>query len=247
MYNSEIVGRGMTTTIYRDGGVAVKLYLNARPENVYREADLQRFAYDAGLPVPAVRGVRVFGDGSVALDMDYIEGYPILGEDMNEGQIAESIRAMVKLQRRVHRIYAAGLPELTENLERRIINADAKYIDGAQKVKLLALLSRLENNSDNLCHGDFHPLNILFNGAGLWIIDWVDATAGDPLADACRTYLILKQHAPQISELYLQQFNNETGAAREDVLAWLPVLAAVRLDEKQDEKSRSLLLDFIRD
>jgi len=58
MLDLEIVERGATTTIYRDGNKAVKLYVNAPPNEAENEADRQLFAFNAGLPVPAVIGVR---------------------------------------------------------------------------------------------------------------------------------------------------------------------------------------------
>ena len=58
MFNLEIVGEGATTKIYRDGEKAIKLYVDAPPNEAENEAKLQIFATRAGLPVPAVFGVK---------------------------------------------------------------------------------------------------------------------------------------------------------------------------------------------
>jgi len=58
MIDLEIIGQGATTTIYRDGNKAVKLYVNSPPNEAQNEADRQLFAFNSGLPVPAVIGVR---------------------------------------------------------------------------------------------------------------------------------------------------------------------------------------------
>ena len=42
-------------------------------------------------------------------------------------------------------------------------------------------------DGDRLCHGDFHPLNILGDTADPLIIDWPDARRGEPAADVCRS------------------------------------------------------------
>ena len=42
----------------------------------------------------------------------------------------------------------------------------------AAKEKLLALLRRLDDGARQICHGDFHPRNILLDGKKHWIIDW---------------------------------------------------------------------------
>ncbi len=44
MLNLEVVGQGATTKIYRDGGTAIKLYVNAPSEEANNEAERQRFA-----------------------------------------------------------------------------------------------------------------------------------------------------------------------------------------------------------
>ena len=54
-------------------------------------------------------------------------------------------------------------------------------------------------DGDRLCHGDFHPLNILGNTFDPLIIDWLDAGRGDPAADVCRSYLLLELHAVEIA------------------------------------------------
>ena len=58
MCDLEIIGQGATTKIYRDGNKAIKLYVDAPHDEADNEADRQQFAYSAGLPVPAVYGVR---------------------------------------------------------------------------------------------------------------------------------------------------------------------------------------------
>jgi len=38
-------------------------------------------------------------------------------------------------------------------------------------------------DGEALCHGDFHPRNVIVDGDELTIIDWVDASSGPPAAD----------------------------------------------------------------
>lgn len=53
--------------------------------------------------------------------------------------------------------------------------------EGEVKNELLTLRSQLDDKSEKLCHGDFHPLNVLYDGHKHSMIDWVDAIAGNPL------------------------------------------------------------------
>ena len=243
MLDLEIIGEGATAKIYRDGDTAIKLYENAPPNEAENEAERQRFAYDAGLPVPAVYGVRHLNGGATALDMAYIDGKPLMWLDMDEAAAKNAIQTLVRLQRIVHHVRAAGFPKQADRLAGKI--AHTQHLDEAAKSRMRAELSRLDDGADNLCHGDFHPLNILQGGERHWIIDWVDATAGSPLADACRTYLIFKQHMARSAGIYLRAFCREAGAQPADVLTWMPVIAAGRLDENMDDRARAQLLEFI--
>jgi hypothetical protein len=42
MLDLEIVGEGATTKIYRDGDTAIKLYVDAPPDEAYNEAERQQ-------------------------------------------------------------------------------------------------------------------------------------------------------------------------------------------------------------
>lgn len=244
MHNYEIIGEGATTKVYRNGDVAIKLYVNAPSDEAVNEAERQRFAINAGLPVPVVYGVRKLDDTTVALDMQYIDGKPLLHPGMNRDERNNAIFTLVKLQCEVHKVKPNGLPKQTDCLKWKI-NA-VQSLGELCKEQLLSLLTRLDNGSDHLCHGDFHPLNILYDGSKYWIIDWVDATAGNSLADACRTYLIFKQHMSRSAGVYLKAFCKEANASQDNVLAWLPIVAAARLNENMDDKSRAWLLDVVK-
>ena len=245
MLNLEIVGEGATTKIYRDKDKAIKLYVNAPPQEAENEARLQSFAIQAGLPVPAVAGVRKIDDTLTALEMAYIPGKPLMHEKMAKDERHNAINTLVRLQRMVHQVNAQGLPRQTDRLIRKIEHCP--HLDNMIKNKLLALLHSLDTDAGNLCHGDFHPLNILIDGEKFWIIDWVDATAGNPLADACRTYVIFRQYLYRSAGIYLRSFCKASGYGEQAVLDWLPVVAAARLSENMDDKARSCLLKIVEE
>jgi len=239
----EIVGKGATATIFRDGDRAIKRYENATLEAVEREAGLQSFAHAAGLPVPAVYGVRKTGEKTVELEMDYVPGQPLLHPRMDRDARLQAIRSLAELQCKVHAVSGEGLPRQADCLAWKIEHGHD--LDKALKERLLARLRCLDDGSARLCHGDFHPLNVLDDGRRLWIIDWVDATAGSPLADACRSYLIFKQYMGRSAGIYLRLFCEASGAAPERVLDWLPVVAAARLSERMEGRARRILTQIV--
>ena len=55
--------------------------------------------------------------------------------------------------------------------------------------KLMNLLYE-QPDIDALCHNDFHSMNLIMRDTGPCIIDWSDATSGDPYSDVARTYMM---------------------------------------------------------
>jgi len=236
--NLECIGEGATTKVYRDGNVAVKLYVNAPPDEAYNEADRQRFAHAAGLPVPEVYSVRELENGT-ALDMQYIAGKVLVQPKMDKDERRLAFERLVTLQHMVHQVDASGQPCQADRLAWKMERAPG--MDMETKNRLLQRLSVLDKGKRQLCHGDFHTSNLLDDGKQIWILDWVDAACGDPFADVCRSYLIFKQYIPRMAGIYLKAYCKLVNAAPEDVLAWLPIAAAARLREKLDAKGDALV------
>jgi aminoglycoside phosphotransferase (APT) family kinase protein len=241
-----VAGKGTWAKVYRNGDVAVKHFYNAPIDIVEKEAGNQAFAHSAGLPVPAVRGVRQLGDGTIALDMAFISGKLLMRFGMNKDEMREMFNTLVKLQNEVHSVFAADLPRVAERFKERIQH-HSMNLDGQAKERLLALLSNLDKGCVNLCHGDFHPLNVMFDGERHWIIDWTDAGAGSPLIDACRVYLLARcVLSSSAADMYLQCYCREAKVGQKEVLAWLPIWAALRLAaEKISWRERFLLRKIV--
>jgi len=98
----------------------------------------------------------------------------------------------------------------------------------------------------HVCHGDYHPGNVIITKSGPIVIDWMTACAGSPWTDVARTSLILsigakaagKQVRPLIRtviKLYHRTYLNRYRALIPDtgneLERWRPVIAAGRLTE----------------
>jgi len=245
-WDSNVAGKGTWAKVYRNGDIAVKHFYDAPIDIVEKEAKNQAFAYNAGLPVPAVRGVRKLDDGTVALDMAYISGKLLMRFGMSKDEMREVFNTLVKLQNEVHSVSAVDLPRVTERFKERIQHRSMN-LDSQAKERLLALLSSLDKGCTNLCHGDLHPLNVMFDGERHWIIDWTDAGAGSPSIDACRVYLLARcLLSSSVADMYLQCYCREAKVRQEEVLAWLPIWAALRLAvEKTNWRERVLLKKIV--
>jgi Ser/Thr protein kinase RdoA (MazF antagonist) len=142
--------------------------------------------------------------------------------------IPECLQALARLHARIHTHPAREIDGLKSRLATRI--AATKLLDEPRKQILLGRLADMPDG-DRLCHGDFHPINVLGPNSQPMVIDWPDASCGDPAADVCRSYLLLKLHAEDIAEPYLDAYCNIANTPRAKILDWLPYVAAARLAE----------------
>ena len=90
-------------------------------------------------------------------------------------------RLLAGLQAQMHeRIFDADVPTQRQRLQYEINQAD--ILPASLKNSLLKVMDSLPED-DRLCHGDFHPDNIMISGNDAIVIDWIDASRGNPLAD----------------------------------------------------------------
>jgi RIO-like serine/threonine protein kinase len=236
-----VLGSGKEAQVFEYGSKVVKLYPSGgRKEAAFREAAILAGLEGAGLPVPAVWEVRRI-DQRWGLVMDRVSGASFAERMRNDLlTVPACVEDMARLHQRIHVHAAVRLGSMTTRLASNIRNATA--LDPALKAVLLRRLHRL-HRGDRLCHGDFHPKNVLGEPAAAVVIDWLDATSGDPAADVCRSYLLLELGAPEIALPYLDMYCRLARIPRRRVLRWLPFIAAGRLAENvPDETSRLLAL-----
>src|SRR5204863_2905299 len=99
------------------------------------------------------------------------------------------VRAFAELHATLHQVAAPELRAAREVLQTDIQKATALPAD--LQLATLNLLQQLPDDN-KLCHGDFHPDNIIVVPDGLVVIDWTNAVHGYPLADVVKTSLILQ-------------------------------------------------------
>ena len=223
-----LLGAGKEAEAFAYGEHVLKLYRGTHQRSIaFAEAAVLAIVADHGLPTPAIYEAGEYG-GRWGLVMGRAAGAS-LGSHLlaDPSLVPAALEAVVSLHRAVHARIEPRLPPLQRRLADRL--ARAKGID-AQREGLLATLAA-RPNGDRICHGDFHPFNLIGPPDSLTIVDWPDATSGPPAADACRTYLLLLPHIPDFARAYLATYAEASGLAPADILAWLPVLAAARLCE----------------
>lgn len=251
----EVIGRGRTAEIFAWGDRrALKLfYAGWSSSDVEAEADQSRRIYEAGLPAPAVDGVmRV--DGRYGVLYERLEGPTMLNRlGVQPWLIIRLAHMLAELHVKIHSIRVQGLPAQRKRLEKKILAAHKLPSNIAQAA--LDRLARLPDG-DVVCHGDFHPDNVVLSPRGPIIIDWSEATHGDPLADVARTSLMfllasLPPHTPGrgmlelgrvlFHRLYLKRYFQLRPVSGDELGAWQLPVAAARLSEGLVEEETRLL------
>src|SRR6516164_8975377 len=229
----ETIGRllaaGNVAEVFEWGSRVVKLYRSpARKPTAFREAAIHAAVEAMALPVPAVWGVLEIG-GRWGIVFDRVKERSF-AERMREDPsvIPECMQILAQLHARIHSQPARQLGSLKAKLATNI--AGIGLLDEPLKQIMLGRLADMPEG-DRLCHGDFHPINVLGQNSQPMVIDWPDACCGDPAADVCRSYLLLRLHAADIAEPYLDAYCRISNVTWEKVLDWLPCVAAARLAE----------------
>lgn len=218
----DLLGSGRVAEVFSHGPNVIKLYRPGHGKReVFREAATLAVLEDSGLPVPTIKAARQYGQRwGIELSRAPKAEIPL-----NLQELAE---LMAVLQQQIHAVRGKPLTRLKQKLSRNI--REATQLEPADRARLLSKLADFPDD-DQLCHGDFHPGNIMGTAANPYVIDWLDATSGPAQADVCRTYLLALHHIPGLAVPYLEAYLDTSGDQADQVLLWLPIIAAARLSE----------------
>ena len=255
MKKGRLLAQGRTAEIFEWGDECIiKLAREPGPAAyLKREFEVTKAVADTGLPLPQAHAV-VDVDGKVGIVFERIEGTTMLAEMTSKPwKVAAFAGILAELHASMHGNALYQLPSLKQKLEDRINSASQVSMNVRQ-----AALERLQYLPDSaaLCHGDFHPDNVLMSPRGAVIIDWNDAARGNPLADVAALSLQLKHAAiaPYIKgkwliragkllfhHFYLRRYLHARRASADEIEAWRLPVAVSRLTIAVPEEQNNLL------
>lgn len=237
------IARGNTANVYLDDNKIIKVFNGLFPENAsMKEAYKQNYAYSCGLPVPKVLDVTVI-NGKQAIIMEYIMGESLGDLLLRDKEQAECyLSTSVDMQLKIHSITPDAIEPMYDKLYRQI--EAVSIIDEKQKSYLLKKLDSFTFKS-RLCHGDFHLFNLLVAENQVFVIDWMDASSGDPRADVYRTYLLYSQFSSELAEIYLRLYCEKSGLNRTEIFQWAPIIAGARLSENVPSENSKRLIEIL--
>jgi aminoglycoside phosphotransferase (APT) family kinase protein len=203
-----------------------------RAPQAAREAAVQGWSAERGYAAPRALAVLGPADG-FELPTQVMERAP--GTTMLDAFTAKPWRArrfvdqLAALSLRLHALPTDGFPADPATLVDHRLHLPREVVARLDRPELAAALAQAERLAARamegpavVCHGDFHPLNVMVDGDQASVIDWTDAGLGPREADVARTSLLfhvaaiaagsavermaLKLAGPRLSRRYLRTY-----------------------------------------
>jgi uncharacterized protein (TIGR02172 family) len=259
-HSSNPIAEGRTAEIYVwDDQHILKLYRDwCPPDWVDYEARIARAVHEAGIPSPAT-GEIVEVDGRRGLIYERLDGISMLQElNARPWMLLKQARWLADLHVKINEQAITDLPSYKDRLHYDI--SHTKHLSDDLREKALAMLEAL-SGGQSLCHGDYHPGNVLITKNGPVVIDWMTASSGTPWMDVARTSLLLsigaksaKNQVRPIIRLavrlyhrtYLNRYQTHVADSGNELKRWLTVIAAARLVE-DIAPEREALIQMVRE
>lgn len=252
-----LVGAGRTAEVYAwDEHHVLKLFHTFMPiESVAAEARFAHVVTAAGLPTPAAGDSLIEVNGRHGIIYERVDGPTMLASLVDAPQALDALAVQFgQMHAQMHACPCSALPAQRAVLEHSITYAPV--LPERLRSRVLQRLARLPDGAV-ICHGDFHPDNIVMTAQGPVIIDWMTATCGDPVADVARTTLLfrtadapesdpvraaaLEQARHRFYATYRRAYEEQAPLAATEVEAWLPIVAAARMAEQITGEEARLL------
>jgi aminoglycoside phosphotransferase (APT) family kinase protein len=242
----DVVARGSRSSVHAYGrGAVVKVPEPSTPDSwIAFEARYAEAARAAGAPAPRLLGMEQI-DGRKASIWELVEGQSMWQHVVDRpARSAEHGRLLAELQLSLFEVVPpVTLPRQRDRLASKIRRA-AATVDPSL-ARALDLLPP-HTSSPRLCHGDLHPSNVLLGRDGPMIVDWFDASRGDPIADIARSSLVLlsdgaepPRHLPGsdratlsvLTDAYLARLGEQLEIDPDLLARWQAVNAVARIAE----------------
>jgi aminoglycoside phosphotransferase (APT) family kinase protein len=254
----DLVARGTRSSIHAYGrGAVVKVPHPSTPAGWIRfEAQYADAVRAAGAPVPRLLGIEQMS-GRAASVWERVEGTSMWQQVVDQPKrSAELGRLLADVELALFELVPpVKLPNQGDRLVSKI-RRSAATVDASLARALDLLPARV--GQPRLCHGDLHPSNVILGHHDPVIVDWFDASRGDPIADVARTSLTLlgdggkaPRHLPGsdrrtlavLTEAYLSRLRAPLEIGPDLLARWQAIQAVARMAEGVP---RDALLDVWR-
>ena len=199
------LAEGACAEVFEWGGDGTAIVKLAKPNTnlfaLQRERRLCHIAWELGLPVPRPHEL-VEVDGRNGIVFDRVAGTSILQrfaagtspqdqwpDKWHDAEDPLHARLTARMLHAIHSYTASDLPPQQASVARDIRRSP--HLTDAEKDAVVAQFDRLPRRFQ-LCHGDPNPGNLILTADAVVVIDWNNATVGNPEADLAEYILMLR-------------------------------------------------------
>jgi uncharacterized protein (TIGR02172 family) len=238
----KIIGTGNTACVYDwKKGKVLKLFNQGYPDDAIEKEYHNAMAIRNMDFLKPIAYEIISYEERRGIIYDRVDGESLLDWVMKSNDLQECSIHMANLHKAIGRNNISDVPDYKDFLKHHIPNT----LTLDKQKEILQMIDKLPNGN-SLCHGDFHPGNIMISGGSAYIIDFMNICHGDFLYDIARTvFLIEFTPVPSdvvdkdmilfvkksLTELYLRQMN----ITRDMIQDYLTVIIAVRKGECPNE------------
>lgn len=261
----KIIGQGITADVHLwEDEKVVKLFSKDTPKlSVEFEFDINSKIYESskekGITMPKPFQIVEVKD-RIGIIFERIQGRTMLEEMSNKPwKIKFFAKKLADLHHGIHQCVNSSLNPYKLDIQSEIDKA--LFLSEKVKKKLLEMVAELED-SNVICHGDFHPDNIMLSNKGPIIIDWTNARRGNKILDVARTLImikysntppdkpfiiraVLKQLRNTLYKEYIKHYLKISGISIQEVEKWEAPMGAARLNENIPMEEKNNLLQMI--
>jgi aminoglycoside phosphotransferase (APT) family kinase protein len=247
---------------------------NTDLESMRKEYDNNRIAWDIGLSVaqpfelldidgrPGIVFERIYGQSLMERFMIQVFKQVTAEQDSKLPNIEENdIRITAQVLSEIHKKSNLKMSSQRESIKYSIRRVD--YLTHAEKEAVINILDSLPAKQQ-LCHGDPNPGNIMMRDGKAVIIDWMNASIGNPEADLAEyiimiRYGILPSSLPSkavdyfnslrelIISVFISEYMQLSGITYDEIDPWILPIAANKLAaDVITEDEKDLLIKEIR-
>lgn len=234
------IARGATAAVYDMGGGRVLKLFN---EGYWRNAALREFTYAKIVNEKGIPSARAYEfvepEGRVGIVYEKVEGPSLLEAFLSGGDIPRLIADFAALHKRFHAVCAPELCSLKAAWHESTVRGGME--------RFLPLVDALPDG-DQICHGDFHPSNVILSPKGMIAIDFMNVTRGDPVLDVARTVYLMEKTPSDDAPMELRRaitdaYLGSMGVTRAEIEPVMVALMAARVSEVKKNIEGEMLVE----
>jgi uncharacterized protein (TIGR02172 family) len=263
MINLKQIGQGRSADIFEnEDNKIIKLYKMDFPEDaINQEFLISKYVFSLNINTPQPFNLTQL-ENRHGIIFRRVVGFTLLNLiTKRPWSISKHSRILASLHNNLHSYNAIGVLRQQKKVLSDNIQA-ASFLTDEEKKKLIDYLGNLPDG-DRLCHGDFHPDNVLI-GEKSWIIDWMNGTSGNPAGDVARSIILIEYGAMpdgtagfikwvinflrgRMKKEYIRYYLKLSEQKYSDIDSWILPVAAARLVEWIPKEEQDKLLLVIRE